>query len=216
MLAAEAALDARPHGASAVSGLTGVSVLSTSAFVAPGAHAPARRPLDARPRGDTAARVKSNTKTQRGTPRPVGLGGLQVTGEYEKPIETAASNPRPLDRETIQELAAVQPSAAATPPPSSSRATRPVEPLDPRTTTEAATTIAVAQPDARPRAAGPVVAVLPDAPIGARRPEPLRSWDHLADERRGRATGPPVGVLVVGAMLALILAGILGMLLSGS
>lgn len=205
-VAAEVALDARPHGASAVSGLTAVSVLATSAFVAPGVHAPARRPLDVRPRGDAAARVKSNTKTQRGTPRPVGLGGLQITGEYAKPIETAASSPRPLDRETVQELAAVRPPAeAVAPPPPSSRATRPVEPISPG---EAATMIARAEPSAPPRAQ-------PDAPIRARPPVALRSWDHLAEDRPAPTAGPATGVWVVTTLLALLLAGILAMLIAG-
>lgn len=99
---------ARPDvGSAAISGMKGAAVNATVSFAAPVIEDHFNRGVAARPRTDVIARIKSNTKTHRGTVRPVGSEDGRITGDYEKPNETAASQQRPLDPDTIQELAAV-------------------------------------------------------------------------------------------------------------
>ena len=114
MLPEPAAGPSRPDvGSAAISGMKGVAVNATASFAAPVAADILKGGVAARPRTDVIARIKSNTKTHRGTPRPDGLEDGRITGDYEKPNETAASQQRPLDLDTIQELAAVGAEEAA-------------------------------------------------------------------------------------------------------
>jgi len=116
MLPESPAGPARPEvGSAAISGMKGVAVNATVSFAAPAAADLLKRGVAARPRTDVIARIKSNTKTHRGTPRPEELEEGRITGDYEKPNETAASQQRPLDMRPEDITASKAPRQAQSP-----------------------------------------------------------------------------------------------------
>jgi|GEM_PF-3036163 len=209
-------------GSAAVSGMNDAVVNATMSFVAPMTAEQVRRGVGPRPRTDVIARIKSNTKTHRGTPRPTETQERRITGDYEKPNETAASQQRPLDRDTLQELVAVDEDDVGTWGANTSKTRSFAAPKirPPSQPTPRAASAPTQRPASAPSQRTPLRrapdAVLHPAP---RTPAPELTQPDMTHPRQRRRQEPqarwPVTAIVVSTLLAALVGGLIAMAATG-